>query len=57
MVARCHEHGVVLRALPSDSVAFCPPLIITQDEIDMVMERAARALDDTWAHVQKEELI
>ena len=57
MVARCHEHGLVLRTLPSDVVAFCPPLIISEDEIGMVMERAAMALDDTWEHVQKEGLI
>ncbi|MCZ6837839.1 MAG: aminotransferase class III-fold pyridoxal phosphate-dependent enzyme, partial [Alphaproteobacteria bacterium] len=55
--ARALEHGVVLRALPSDSVAFCPPLIISEDEITMVMERAAKALDDTWTHVQKEGLV
>jgi 4-aminobutyrate--pyruvate transaminase len=48
---------VVLRALPSDGIAFCPPLIITEDEIALVMERAAKALDDTWAHVQKEGLV
>jgi 4-aminobutyrate--pyruvate transaminase len=57
MVARCHEHGVVLRALPSDTVAFCPPLIISENEIGMVMERATKALDDTWEYVQKEGLI
>ena len=57
MNARCHEYGLVLRALPSDVIAFCPPLIITEDEIGLVMERAAQALDDTWAHVQKEGLV
>jgi len=55
--ARALEHGVVLRALPSDGVAFCPPLIISEDEIAMVMERAGKALDDTWDHVQKEGLV
>jgi 4-aminobutyrate--pyruvate transaminase len=57
MNARAHEHGVILRALPSDGVAFCPPLIISEDEIGMVMERAGKALDETWEHVQKEGLI
>ena len=57
MAARALEHGVVLRALPSDSIAFCPPLIISEDEIGMVMDRAAKALDDTWDHVQKEGLV
>ena len=46
-----------MRALPSDSVALCPPLIITEDEIGMCMDRAAKALDDTWQWVQDKGLV
>ncbi len=46
-VARAAEHGVILRALAGDTVAFSPPLVITEEEIDMLCERFARALDDT----------
>jgi len=48
---------VVLRALPGDAVAFCPPLIISEREIGMVMKRARKALDDTWDYVQKQGLV
>lgn len=46
--ARAYEHGLITRALPAgDSVAFCPPLIITKTQIDDMMDRFARALEDT----------
>ncbi len=47
------EHGLMVRALPGDSVAVCPPLIITEDEIDLLFERLAKALDDTLAAVNE----
>ena len=57
MVARAKEHGLIMRALPSDSVAFCPPLIVTEAQIGTIMERAEKALAETWEHVQKEGLV
>jgi 4-aminobutyrate--pyruvate transaminase len=50
--ARAYEHGLILRALPAgDTVAFCPPLIITEAEIDRMMASFAKALADTEAMV------
>ena len=40
------EHGLVLRGLPGDSVAFCPPLIIETDQVHDMFDRTERALDD-----------
>ena len=37
-------HGVIGRALPSDALAFSPPLIITRDEIDQVLDKVEAAL-------------
>ncbi|MGD0723827.1 MAG: aspartate aminotransferase family protein [Roseiarcus sp.] len=37
------EEGLIIRAI-GDIIAFCPPLIITADEIDMLFDRFARAL-------------
>ena len=45
------EHGLIARFI-GDRVAFSPPLIITEAEIDEVMVRLRRALDDTWARVR-----
>ncbi|UCH72602.1 MAG: aspartate aminotransferase family protein [Rhodospirillales bacterium] len=46
-MARAQHHGLLVRALPGDTLAFCPPLIVKEEEIDMIMERFAKALDDT----------
>ena len=35
-------------------IAFCPPLIITESEVDMLFDRWELALDDTLAHVRAE---
>ena len=52
---QAHEHGVVVRAV-QDSIAFCPPLIISESEIDEMFARAGRALDDTEAWVSANQL-
>lgn len=46
MAARAQEHGMITRAM-GDAVAFCPPLIISEAEIGLILQRFARALDDT----------
>jgi 4-aminobutyrate--pyruvate transaminase len=45
------EHGLIARFI-GDRIAFSPPLIITEAEIDEVMARTRRALDDTWKEVR-----
>jgi 4-aminobutyrate--pyruvate transaminase len=42
---RAHEHGLIPR-LSGDSVCFAPPLIITESEIDELLERFGHALED-----------
>lgn len=56
LAKRCQHHGLILRAL-GDSIAFCPPLIITEDEIHLMLERFALALDDTLEMVSKRGLL
>ena len=48
---RCLEHGVILRAL-GDTVAFCPPLVVTESDIDEILERFGRGLDETLAWLE-----
>jgi 4-aminobutyrate--pyruvate transaminase len=40
------EHGLIVRALINDTIALCPPLIITEPQIDEMFDRLERALDD-----------
>ena len=51
-VRRAQAHGLIVRALAGDVIAFSPPLIISQDEIDALLERTGRALADTLAWVE-----
>ena len=50
---RCQAHGLLLRNI-GDTIAFCPPLIIDQPQIDEMIARFGRALDETWAWLQTE---
>lgn len=52
---RAESHGVIPRAL-GDNIAFCPPLIITESEIDEMFDRFTRGLEETEAWVEKEGL-
>jgi len=45
VVAKAQEHGVILRAM-GDSIAFAPPLIISEEEIADMLQRFGRALDE-----------
>jgi 4-aminobutyrate--pyruvate transaminase len=51
---RGHHHGIIIRAM-GDSIAFCPPLIITGDQIDLMLDRFALALEDTLVMVQQKK--
>jgi 4-aminobutyrate--pyruvate transaminase len=56
LVRRAQHHGAILRNMPGDNVAFCPPLIISEAEIDEMMGCFGKALDDTWAMVKEKGL-
>jgi 4-aminobutyrate--pyruvate transaminase len=47
---KAQEHGLIVRSI-QDNIAFCPPLIITEAQVDEVVARFARALDETQAWV------
>ncbi len=49
------ELGLINRAM-GDSLAFCPPLIITADQINEMFDIVALALDRTEEHVRREGL-
>ena len=53
--SRAQDHGLIVRSL-GDSIAFCPPLIITEDEIDELFIRFGLALRETEEWVEREKL-
>lgn len=55
-VAFAQDEGLITRAM-GDRVAFCPPLIITEAQIDEMFDRYERALDKTLAWAKAEGLL
>ena len=55
LAKRAQQHGLIIRAL-ADTIAFCPPLIIKENEIDLMFERFSKALDDTLVMVRERGL-
>jgi 4-aminobutyrate--pyruvate transaminase len=40
------DHGLIIRALVNDTLAVCPPLIISAAQIDDMFDRLEATLDD-----------
>jgi hypothetical protein len=52
---RAQVHGVVTRAL-GDNYSLCPPLIITEAQINDMFDRSERALADTYTWARANNL-
>ena len=52
LVRLAHDHGLIIRAV-GDSLAFCPPMIITEAEIVDMFRRFEKALADTVAWLEQ----
>ena len=52
----CEKHGVIARSLPSDSLAFSPPLIMTEGEVNEMLDRVGQALDELTVQLRREQL-
>jgi 4-aminobutyrate--pyruvate transaminase len=59
--ARCVREaeaaGLIVRSLPGDTVAVCPPLVIAPAEIDTLFDRLGIALDRTLDWAVRERLV
>ncbi len=51
VAAACVNHGLILRPTPGDAVAMCPPLIISESELDALFDALTAALDDVAARL------
>jgi len=56
MVKAGEEAGVILRGLANDTIAFSPPLIMTESEVDEMLDRTGRALDALTVQLRRESL-
>ena len=51
------DQGLLIRAVAGSSLGFCPPLIITNEQIDEMMDKVALALQATLDYCHKEKLL
>ena len=56
-VGFAQEEGVICRALGGDTLSVCPPLTISESEIDEMFARLGRGLDRTYAWARSEGLM
>ena len=52
LVRRAQAHGLIVRVMAGDIIAFSPPLVITEAQIDEMLDKFDRALRDTEAWVR-----
>ena len=55
-VKLAEANGVISRVLPNDGLAFSPPLIITRDEIDEVLDGVEKALGELTVQMKREQI-
>ncbi len=53
----CQNHGMITRAVAGSSLAFCPPLIIVEEQVDELIEKFSKGLQDTLDYVTREGLL
>ncbi|AAZ25802.1 aminotransferase, class III [Colwellia psychrerythraea 34H] len=53
----CQNNGMICRAVAGSSLAFCPPLIVNKSQIDEMIEKTAKSLDQTLDFVVREGLL
>ncbi|MGR3617500.1 MAG: aspartate aminotransferase family protein [Paracoccaceae bacterium] len=53
---RCFANNLVMRHV-GDRMIISPPLVMTPDEIDLLIERARIALDETLEHLEANDLL
>jgi 4-aminobutyrate---pyruvate transaminase len=49
------EQGLLVRAVAGSALAFCPPLVITEAQIDEMVAKTAAALDQTLDHLSRSQ--
>jgi len=52
----CEANGVIGRSLPGDVLAFSPPLVMSKAEVDEMLDRIGRALDDLTVQLRREQI-
>lgn len=58
MAKLCMDEGLICRSLPmTTAMAFSPPLVLTTEEADEIIERFSRALDQLTVELSREGIV
>ncbi|ODS23196.1 aminotransferase [Candidatus Endobugula sertula] len=52
----CQRYGLITRAVALSSLAFCPPMIITKEQVDEIFDIVKKVLDETLDFFHKSGL-
>jgi 4-aminobutyrate--pyruvate transaminase len=52
----CEENGVIGRAVMNDALCFSPPLVISKEEIDEMLNRVEKSLDELTVQLRREQI-
>jgi 4-aminobutyrate--pyruvate transaminase len=50
------QHGVIGRTVPGDILCFSPPLVISEAEVDEMLDRIGEALDELTVQLRREQI-
>jgi adenosylmethionine-8-amino-7-oxononanoate aminotransferase len=53
----CQDNGLIVRAVAGSSIALCPPLIVTEAQVDEIVEAIGAALNKTLDFARQEGLL
>jgi 4-aminobutyrate--pyruvate transaminase len=56
LMTLCEQNGVIVRVVANDSMCFSPPLVISKPEIDEMLTRIGRALDELTVQLRREQI-
>lgn len=56
LTALCEQNGVIGRSVANDTLCFSPPLIISKEEIDEMLTRISKALDELTVQLRREQI-
>ncbi len=49
VLKNCQDNGLILRNVGGNCLAFCPPMVITDEQVDTMLDRFSSALDQAQA--------
>jgi 4-aminobutyrate--pyruvate transaminase len=55
-MARAQENGLICRAI-GDTIAICPPLIINEEQIEELVKRLRKSIQEAAAQTKKEGML